>query len=232
MSKNDILITPGCPHKRSAGSFARHDLPQRDDHQSVTTYVIPKTAVPKSEKTEKPEDATRVADLISREIRMFEVFPQLPSESEVVSLQWNYVLQAVRKPNPGSDFDLKTRWFRNWMPDNLLLFIIYMMGYNGYLMYRGHQIIGHMFYQKRGAFWYSFSLCIREDYRGKGLSRLLMSTILEHAYHSKKISGIRMGKGTHPIVERIRHKIVMNKTSLSFLVHPSKEPGWVMFVRK
>lgn len=232
MSKRDILITPGCLDKRSVGGVTRHDLPQRDDHQVVTTYIIPKTVIPKTEKTERPENTTRVVDLVSREIRIFEAFPQLPNESEVVSPQRSYVLHAIRTPNTGSDFDLKTRWFRNWIPDNLLLLIMYMMGYNGYLMYLGHQVIGHMFYQKRGVFWYSFSLYIREDYRGNGLSSLLMGTVLEHAYHTKKISGIRMGKGTHPIVEKIRHKIVMNKTSLSFLVRPSREPGWVLFVRK
>jgi GNAT superfamily N-acetyltransferase len=169
------------------------------------------------------------------QFRIFEVFPMLREEREDVSPQNAYVVYAIRNPDPGSDFDLKTAWFRNWLPDCLLLFVIQMMGYNGYLMYHGHQIVGHMFYQECGIFWYVFSIFVSEKHRGKGFSKILMGCVLEHAFHSKKIAGLRVGKGTHPIVAKIFHAIVMNRkgiaSSFGFEIRPARELGWIMFVR-
>lgn len=214
-----------------------HDLP-RDD-VPMATFVIANPRPKALRAAEGQSSASQVPIAANKksgqspspQFRIFEVFPSLPSDQEDVLPQDQYVLRAIRNPKVGSDFDLKTRWFRDWLPDRLLLFVICMMGYNGYLMYLGHQIVGHMFYQAKGPFWYSFSLCVRKDHQRKGFSKMLMNVILEHAFHKKKISGIRMGKGIHPVVERIRHQIVMNNVGLSFRVLPVREPGWVVFVR-
>src|SRR5262245_45392485 len=84
-----------------------------------------------------------------------------------------YLLWWITHPDPAGTFAAKTRWLR-WLPAPVLLRAMFALGYDGLLYLKDDRVVGHVFFQRRGAETHGFSTAVSEPYDGYGYSVVIM----------------------------------------------------------
>lgn len=147
-----------------------------------------------------------------------------------------YVAYWARHPDPGSFFE-KFTWFIRWLPDALLLFALFKLGYGGTILFRDGKPIGHIFYQRQ---WFGrrnevhmFSIAVHEAHRKLGFANRLMRAFLLEMGERAEIDVLRISAGGDPTVAHMLEKVFNKKYDLPYGIRPCDKPGhgWLRIVR-
>ncbi|MEN9649429.1 MAG: hypothetical protein RL094_396 [Candidatus Parcubacteria bacterium] len=145
-----------------------------------------------------------------------------------------YVATCIRNPDKGSAFDLKTRWFRNWLPDWVLLVLMNLMGYDGLLFHNdAGEFIGHVFFQKEQQIWKVFSVYVPEKFRGNGYSIQLIACFMQLAIDNDDIFMVRLGNGNNAAIHHIwENKIPSIQALLKVSITKGNQKGAIFICRE
>ena len=76
--------------------------------------------------------------------------PVLASANRKTTAIRQYLAWWIYHPDPSGHFAAKMRWLR-WLPSSILIRILFALGYDGLIFMEGDTVVGHIFYQRRGA---------------------------------------------------------------------------------
>ncbi len=126
-----------------------------------------------------------------------------------------YIVQLIRHPEPGSEFEGRTRHLQR-LPAWLLIIILLVLGYDGMLGYVRGKIVAHLFWQKRRdpdrrEMWnfHAFAMWVEESLRGRDAASQLGCLFIEHAYRRRKVRAVRLGQRGgvgREAIEYLRHR--------------------------
>ena len=139
-----------------------------------------------------------------------------------------YALRWIRNPDHGSSFDRATRLFR-LLPDRVLLALLKILRYDGFIFSDRGKVVAHTFFQRRGDAFHMFSVVAAKPYQGMGFGEAALLTLLEHGRRTAGIAKVRFGAGGHPGVIRIIEKIREREGELQVSV---VEGGWIRYLGK
>jgi hypothetical protein len=155
--------------------------------------------------------------------------PQLPPpvlvSANLTTACREYVCRWIANPDPSGRFARKTRWLRR-LPAPLLLRVLFALGYDGVIYVTEAGIIGHVFFQRRGAAVHGFSTAVGEGFDGHGYSVVMM---LDYVAYAASIPGVvkaRVGTGQNNVTRRLLARLKKQERRLGWHVTPD---GWVGF---
>ncbi len=147
-----------------------------------------------------------------------------------------YLLNILKRPDPGTAFDKQTRYVR-WLPDNALLSLMEKKGYGGLLFFQTSpgesegKVCAHAFFQKHQDALHLFSLNLAPDLRGQGIGYEVTSNFIEYARSLSEISQVRISAGGHSGTRQIHAQICnadkelgLESTGNYFLKFLDREP--------
>lgn len=153
-----------------------------------------------------------------------------------------YVLYRIRHPVEGSPFDRATWWFRDWMPDSMLIWLLKFSGRDGILLMDESGVIAHAFFHRH---WFSrtwvhlFHVEVRPDCRKQGLSEACCREFLLYLHDLPGVFRIQFSRGGTAVsvqnrnnVEAIIHiyeKIKAGKASLPKRIFVVTLPNFVLW---
>jgi len=137
----------------------------------------------------------------------------------------DYVCWWIANANPSGRFAAKTRWLRR-LPAPLLLRILLALGYDGLVYITEAGIMGHVFFQHRGAAVHGFSAAVSEGFDGRGYSVVMLLDYVAYAFRNPGVVKARIGTGRNKISRRLLARIKEQEGRLGWQVTPD---GWVRF---
>jgi hypothetical protein len=142
-----------------------------------------------------------------------------------------YVVECIRKPDPGSEFEKKTRHIRN-LPGWVLVPLMLMAGYGGIVFFEEekNEIIGHLFFQKHRDGLHLFSLKTLGKHGGTGLARKMHDLWFEWVWEKTAIRRLRLGAGGHEALVHLWQSPSPRKMDTPFNVLQENEVGWVKLI--
>jgi len=136
-----------------------------------------------------------------------------------------YLLWWVLHANPAGTFAGRTRWLR-LLPGPLLLRTLFAVGYEGLVYLKDGAVIGHVFFQRRGAAVHGFSTAVSAPFEGAGYSVIIMLDYLTYASQMTGVAAARVGRGQTNVTRRFLQRLKKHEREFGWRVHPD---GWVTF---
>ena len=136
-----------------------------------------------------------------------------------------YVSWWIAHPNPTGTFATKTRWLRR-LPASLLPRILLALRYDGIIYLEDSRIVGHVFFQRRGAALHCFSVGVADALSGRGYATVMQLDFVALAAMLPGMDGVRIGRRGSPVPRRALHAIHQHEERLGWRV---TEDGWVLF---
>lgn len=170
------------------------------------------------------------------DLRTLSAATPLATAAVDIESAWRYVVHWARHPDPGSFFDSFT-WFIRWLPDALLLFVLFKLGYGGTILFLDGKPIGHIFYQRQ---WFRrrnevhmFSISVEPKYRNQGYGNQLMQSFLLEMGKREYIKFLRISAGGDDKGLHFWTKTVGGEYKLPYTVASCDKPGhgWLRIVR-
>jgi hypothetical protein len=137
----------------------------------------------------------------------------------------DYLTWWIRHPDPTGTFAARTRWLR-WLPAPLLLRLLFARGYDGLVYLDGDDVVGHVFFQRRGPALYGFSTAVNEPFDGAGYSVVIMLDYVTYASQVPGIARARVGRGQNNTTRRFLQRLKKHERRLAWHVDAD---GWVTF---
>ena len=137
----------------------------------------------------------------------------------------DYICWWARHPDPTGAFASKTRWLR-LVPDPIVPRILLFLGYEGLIYRDGPEILGHLFYQRRGDTAYCFSAGVAETLTGRGYATLMQLDFVALAVTLPGIRRARIGRRGSPVPRRALAAIHQHEERLGWRVDLD---GWIDF---
>ncbi len=170
------------------------------------------------------------------DLRALDAATPLATAAVDIESAWRYVVHWARHPDPGSFFE-KFTWFIRWLPDALLLFALFKLGYGGTILFRDGKPIGHIFYQRQ---WFRrrnevhmFSIWVERQYRKRGYGNQLMRSFLLEMGERDYIKILRISAGGDDKGLHFWAKTVGGEYGLPYTVASCSRSGlgWLRIVR-
>ncbi len=140
-----------------------------------------------------------------------------------------HIAHWIRNPDPGSQFDQKTKWFR-WLPMPIVIKILFGVGYEGLVFVdRSNTVIGHVFFQRHDDALKAFHWYIKEEERGIGHMQMITNAFFDHARSTPGISQVRIGAGGNDRIARLWNHIREGKIVPDCGIKAGHEIGWLYF---
>jgi hypothetical protein len=140
----------------------------------------------------------------------------------------DYLIWWITHPNPTGTFAARTRWLR-WLPAPWLLRAMFALGYDGLVYLRNEQVIGHVFFQRRGAHVHGFSTAVSEPFVGYGYSVVILTDYVAYASQLPGVDRARVGRGQNNVTYRFLQRLKKYEHQLAWHVG---QDGWVTFHSK
>ena len=141
-----------------------------------------------------------------------------------------YVLAAIRKPDPGSTFDETTKELRR-LPEAEWIPALLRNGYDGLLLCEGNEEtpIGACYFQRLSTIGCVslFFVRVEEPHREKGYMKRLGAEFLEHV-HAEGFRTARIGKGGDPRTVHLWELALKGELGLSFAVRKGSDVGEII----
>lgn len=137
----------------------------------------------------------------------------------------DYLLWWITHPNPAGTFAARTRWLR-WLPATWLLRTMFALGYDGLIYLKDDQVIGHVFFQRRGAEVHGFSTAVSERFVGYGYSVVILTDYVAYASQVPGVNRARVGRGQNNVASRFLQCLKKYEKQLAWHVG---QDGWVTF---
>lgn len=155
-------------------------------------------------------------------------FFEIPGDDCRYNLSRNYVLQRVRNPDPGSEFDNKTREIMGH-PDSEVIDALEAGGYDMMLGYEGNEICGHLAFQRHEDGLHVFSVALDKAYGdGRNLWNLTKG-FLEQVRAGGEAKRVRISKGGNKHMEILLGLLKKKEGKLGIRV--DTENYWVELVQ-
>ncbi len=106
-----------------------------------------------------------------------------------------YAILCARHADADSEFEKLLRPYRQRSDAELLTLLLYT-GYDGFIIARNRQVLGHVWYQRRNDELRVFSVWIARDYR-RQLREMAILGMIERAQRQTGIAKIRWGTEMH-----------------------------------
>ena len=90
------------------------------------------------------------------------------------------------------------------------------------------RVIGHVFFQRRGAAVYGFSTAVNASFDGHGYSVAIVLNYVTYASQMPGVVRARVGRGQNSVTKRFLQRLKKHERQLSWRVDPD---GWVTFRR-
>ena len=136
-----------------------------------------------------------------------------------------YLVWWITHPNPAGIFASKTRWLR-WLPGPWLLRVMFALGYDGLLYLKDGHVVGHVFFQCRGADVHGFSTAVSAPFDGHGYSAVILLDYVTHASRMPGVIRARVGRGENNVTRRFLQRLKKHEAHFGWHVDPD---GWVTF---
>jgi len=137
----------------------------------------------------------------------------------------DYLTWWITHANPAGAFAARTRWLR-WLPAPWLLRTLFALGYDGLLYVKDECVIGHVFFQRRGATVHGFSTAVSRPFDGYGYSVVIMLDFVAYASQLPGVARARVGRGQNNVTHRFLQRLKKYEQHLAWHVSPE---GWVTF---
>ena len=100
------------------------------------------------------------------------------------------------------------------------------LGYDGFIYLRGDDILGHVYFQRRGTSMYAFSAAVNPELRGKGHAVTMIMDCLAYASQVPGVTQARVGRGQSEYNSRLLARIKARESEFGWQVDSD---GWVKF---
>ncbi|HEX2455817.1 MAG TPA: hypothetical protein VHI99_19120 [Vicinamibacterales bacterium] len=137
----------------------------------------------------------------------------------------DYLMRWITHPNPAGTFAARTRWLR-WLPTPWVLRTLFALGYDGLIYLKDDRVIGHVFFQRRGAAVHGFSTAVSAPFDGYGYSVVIMLDYVAYASQLPGVERARVGRGQNNVTQRFLQRLKKYERHLAWHVAPD---GWVTF---
>ncbi len=135
----------------------------------------------------------------------------------------------IKNPDPGSNFDKKTRLFR-WLPIRILTAILFTAGYEGIVFLdEENTVVGHVFYQRHGDALHAFHWFIEPEHRGHKYMTEISNAFFEHARENPAVVNIRIGAGGNERIARLWETIRDGDIIPTCGLKAGDKMGWLFF---
>jgi GNAT superfamily N-acetyltransferase len=134
-----------------------------------------------------------------------------------------YVLDWLKRPEPGSRFERETRRLR-WLPGRLPLVVLAAAGYEGLVYVHEKRILGHVFYHLAADELRVFHFFVDPELRGRDVGWRVALSTLAHA-RSMGARVVRIGAGGDRRVSTLWKTIRRFEHELDVRVH--LDEGWI-----
>ena len=137
----------------------------------------------------------------------------------------DYLIWWIRHANPSGMFAARTRRLK-WLPGPLLLRVLFARGYDGLIYLKDGAVVGHLFFQRRGAELHGFSTAVNKPFAGAGYSVMIVLDFVTYASQVPGIVRARTGRGQNSTTRRFLQRLAKYEDRLSWKVG---EDGWITF---
>jgi len=151
--------------------------------------------------------------------------PLLASAHRHTPAVQQYLAWWIDHPDPTGHFAAKMRWLR-WLPTSLLVRILFALGYDGLIFMDGDTVVGHIFYQRRGAEIHGFSVFVARELEGRAYGVVMAFDYVAFAVGEPGVKKARMGGGKNRVNRRLQLLLRKHEMRLGWHVD---EDGWVTF---
>lgn len=140
-----------------------------------------------------------------------------------------HVLDWIRNPDPGSNFERATRLVRH-LPERLLIPLMLEKRYDGFLLLGEWGIRGNLFFQQRGDSLNLFSIALHLFVREQGWAMHLVREFLLHAWQISEIRMARMSAGGEKSVPVLAlwTRVIAGEIDLPFTPIAGKNVGEII----
>jgi hypothetical protein len=135
----------------------------------------------------------------------------------------DYLAWWISHPDPNGTFAARTRWVKR-APDAWLARALFVFGYDGLIYLTGDAVVGHVFFQRRGADVHGFSTAVSNGFDGHGYSVVMMMDYVTYALRLPGVARVRVGTGGNNVTRRFLERVKKNEVTLGWRVG---DDGWV-----
>ncbi len=132
-------------------------------------------------------------------------------KNEITEAVRSHIIRWFLNPDPGSPFDKKTKYWRNLIPQSIIVRLMLWKWYDGIITLFDWHIIGHAFFQahkkKTGNELHLFSIAVADELRRRWIGTAIAQTFIEHGRSLSNISRLRMWGGGDENVRAIFDKV-------------------------
>jgi hypothetical protein len=151
--------------------------------------------------------------------------PLLASAHRTMPALQQHLAWWIHHPDPTGRFAAKIRWLR-WLPSSILVRILFALGYDGLIFMEGETVVGHIFYQRRGAQIHGFSVFVATGFEGHAYGVVMALDYVAFAVRAEGVKKARMGGGKNRVNRRLQQLLRNQETKLGWRVD---DDGWVTF---
>ena len=137
----------------------------------------------------------------------------------------DYLVWWIRHPDPTGAFAAKTRW-RRLLPGGLAMRALLALGYDGVVYQNDTMVIGHIFFQRRGADAHIFSAGVAERYEGRKYALVMLLDCIAYTATVPVISRVRVGRAANQLTRHGLQLVAERADRVGWRVSPD---GWVTF---
>lgn len=136
-----------------------------------------------------------------------------------------YITWWIRHPDPRGTFAATIGW-RRWLPGSLIVRKLLASGYDGLIYGPDTEVIGHIFYQRRGDDIHGFSAAVEPPFEGRKYSVVM---ILDYMVYAAGLPGVRRARAGTGNNQLTRHILQLVGERADRLGWRTTADGWVTF---
>jgi hypothetical protein len=152
--------------------------------------------------------------------------PMLASAERSAAVR-DYLAWWATHPNPAGSFASRTRRVR-WLPARWLPPVMFALGYDGLIHLDAGTVVGHVFFQRRGADLHAFSTAVHPPFEGCGYSLVFLLDFVVYAAGRSDVRAARVGRGQNRVAQRFLERLRAHESALGCRVDAD---GWIRFTR-
>jgi hypothetical protein len=150
--------------------------------------------------------------------------PVLASAHRTAAVR-DYLAWWATHANPTGTFAARTRWLRA-LPGGWIVKAMFALGYDGLIYLDDGAVVGHVFFQRRGAELHGFSIAVSPPLDGGGYSVVMVLDYVTYASRCPGIVRARVGRGQNNVTQRFLRRLQAQERALGWAVDLD---GWIRF---